>query len=351
MRTLHFLVPAEIDDPAHPSGGNRYDSRLIDGLHALGWSVQEHRITGLWSGHTSDARTIIAEVLQSLHDDAKVLADGLIVQAAMDVFIAESARLRLMGLLHTPPAVGDTVSADALARALLHGMRAIIVTSAWCKRELSHQYGLATEQIAVALPGVDAAALVQGNAGGTRLLCVGTVSALKGHDLLLQALGSLAGLPWRLTCIGPTTHDVDFVQRLHDAADAAGIGDRIDFTGPLAEPELAAAYAQADVLVMASRQESYGMAIIEALARGLPVIAPHVGGIPEALGHGTGGRAPGLLVAPESTDALAAALRRWLTDARLRRQLRLAARQRRIGLTRWAETARRVAAELAQVGS
>ena len=101
------------------------------------------------------------------------------------------------------------------------------------------------------------------------------------------------------------------------------------FTGPRTGADLAAAYAAADVLVLASRGETYGMVVTEALARGLPVIATAVGGLPEALGRGPGGDLPGLLVPPDDPAALAAALRRWLGEPDLRQRLRQSAAERR----------------------
>jgi glycosyltransferase involved in cell wall biosynthesis len=88
------------------------------------------------------------------------------------------------------------------------------------------------------------------------------------------------------------------------------------------------------------------MVVTEALARGIPVVASAVGGVGEALGHAADGSPPGLLVAPGDPDALAGALRSWLTDPGLRRRLRASARDRRTALTGWAVTARRVSAVL-----
>ena len=92
-------------------------------------------------------------------------------------------------------------------------------------------------------------------------------------------------------------------------------------------------YAEADVLLLASRAETYGMVVTEALARGLPVIATDVGGVREALGHAADGSRPGVLVPPGDSQALARALRDWLTDSGLRRRLRAAARSRRKALS------------------
>ena len=88
------------------------------------------------------------------------------------------------------------------------------------------------------------------------------------------------------------------------------------------------------------------MVVTEALARGLPVIATDVGGLPEALGHGADGIRPGLLVPPEGPAELGAALRAWLGDAELRNRLRRAARERRESLPRWPKTTSVVAGVL-----
>jgi glycosyltransferase involved in cell wall biosynthesis len=85
-----------------------------------------------------------------------------------------------------------------------------------------------------------------------------------------------------------------------------------------------------------------------ALARGLPVVAADVGGVPEALGHGVDGTRPGLLVPPDDPHALGAALSSWLRDAGLRTRLRRAARERREGLVGWSTTTSVVAGVLAE---
>ena len=107
-------------------------------------------------------------------------------------------------------------------------------------------------------------------------------------------------------------------------------------------PVLAVAAAFAE-----GRAETYGMVVTEALARGLPVVAAEVGGVPEALGHGADGTRPGLLVPPGDPAALGAALRAWLGDAELRSRLRRAARERRESLAGWPATTSVLAGVLA----
>ena len=225
----------------------------------------------------------------------------------------------------------------------------MLTTSAWTRDLLLSRYGLPPERVHAALPGVDPADVAAGSADGGELLCVAAVTRHKGHDLLLAALAGLADLPWRCVLVGSLTREPSFVAQLRRAALADGLADRVCFRGPLTGPALDAAYAGADALVLASHAETYGMVVTEALARGLPVVATAVGGLPEALGQDAQGRPPGLLVPPGDAPALRAALRAWLTDADLRAGLRRAARQRRRTLSDWTQTARQVARTLAEV--
>ena len=211
-----------------------------------------------------------------------------------------------------------------------------MVATSWSTREvLQRLYALPPNNLHVAQPGVDLAELATGTDWGGELLCVAAVTRRKGHDVLLAALATIADLPWRCVCLGTLDVEPMFVEQLRLRAEAAGIGDRIHLLGPRIGDGLAHAYATADVLVMASRVEPYGMVVTEALARGLPVIATAAGGLPEALGWANDGRRPGLLVPPENSVALAAALHEWLVDANLRQRLREAARERRSTLSGW----------------
>jgi glycosyltransferase involved in cell wall biosynthesis len=194
----------------------------------------------------------------------------------------------------------------------------------------------------VAEPGVDPAAVAAGTDTGGQLLCVGTVTPAKGHDVLVEALSSLADMGWSCTCVGSIGRDPAFAERLRAAAEGAGIAERVRLAGVCSDPELERLFGSSDLLVHPSRAETYGMVVAEALAHGLPVVASDVGGVPEALGRTPSGR-PGLLVPPGDAGALGGALRRWLGDGPLRSRLRAAARDRRAALHPWSATAEAIA--------
>ncbi|MEU8082175.1 glycosyltransferase family 4 protein [Micromonospora sp. NPDC049101] len=342
-RTVHVVLPGDIDDPATPSGGNTYDRRVCAGLGERGWAVYEHAVPGAWPSPEPADRAALAGVLASAPDDAVVLLDGLVASAVPDLLAPHARRLRLVVLVHMP--LGDEVEGRALAAA-----RAVVTTSEWTRRRLLLRHPLRPDRVRVARPGVTSAPPVPpGPTAGNRLLCVAAVTHHKGHDVLVDALTVLPEVPWTLVCAGTLTREPELVHRLRDQLAGAGLADRVRLAGPLTGAALDAAYAAADLLVLPSRAETYGMVVTEALARGLPVLATEVGGLPEALGRGADGDLPGLLVPPDDPAALAGALSWWWGDDVLRARLRRAALARRDTLTDWTVTAASLAAVLEEV--
>ena len=327
---VHVVLPEGVDDPTVPSGGNVYDRRLCEELGRSGWTVREPRD------------------LDRVPDDGIALVDGLVAMADPQAVLRVADRLRIVVLLHMPFGEREPAARDP-ERQVLSSATAVVTTSEWSRGWILGTYGLRPWAVHVAQPGVDPALTAVGSDGGGRLLCVAAVTRDKGHDVLLEALAEVSDLPWHLTCAGSLSPDrVTAERRQRDAGDL-GIADRVTWAGPLSREELAKAYAEADVLVLASRAESWGMVVTEALARGLPVLATDVGGVREALGTSAAGR-PGLLVPDGHVTAMSVALRHWLSDGELRGVLRAAARSRRTTLEGWPVTAVKVSAVLEGVG-
>ena len=223
--------------------------------------------------------------------------------------------------MHHPLALEWGLSAQqadafrASERAALAAAQRVVVTSAATARLVASDYGVPAERIAVARPGNDPAPLAQGSQDGiVRLLSVGAVVPRKGFDVLIAALATLRDLPWRLTIAGDRTRDRNAVAELDADIARHALEDQIAVLGAVSPERLAALYAEADVFVLASRFEGYGMAYAEAIAHGLPVIGTTAGAIPETVPAEAG-----LLVAAGDVTALAQALRRVIGDTDLRR--------------------------------
>ncbi|MFG2196443.1 glycosyltransferase family 4 protein [Streptomyces sp. NPDC048639] len=350
--TVHFVLPGDVDDLAAPSGGNTYDRRVCQELPRAGWRVHEHPVPGAWPEPGAAARAKLAGILGGLADGSVVLLDGLVACAVPDIVVPEAARLHLVVLLHLP--LGDetglapatAADLDARERRTLRAVSSVVATSTWAARRLVAHHGLAPDRVHVAAPGADPAPQAPGTDGASRLLCVASVTPRKGQHRLVGALATVADLPWSCVCVGGLGQDPAYVVRLRALIAEFGLGDRVRLIGPQHGEELEASYAAADLLVLTSYAETYGMVVTEALARGIPVLATAVDGLPEAVGRAPDGNVPGLLVPPGDLQGLGSGLRRWFDEPDLRRQLKVSARRRRAVLEGWDMTSRNLAAVL-----
>ncbi|WP_055534537.1 glycosyltransferase [Streptomyces graminilatus] len=355
LRSVHFVMPGGVDDPAKPSGGNAYDRRISLDLPGFGWQVHKHAVAGDWPRPGADARAELARTLHDLPDGTVVLLDGLVACGVPEIIVPEAERLRLAVLVHLPlgdetgldPAVAAEL--DALERTTLRAVPSVIATSDWAVRRLVSHHGLAPDRVHMAAPGADIAPLASGTDGVSRLLCVAAVTPRKGQHRLVEALAAVTDLPWSCVCVGGLEQDPEYVAHLRALIARHGLQDRLHLAGPQAGAQLDASYAAADLMVLTSYAETYGMAVTEALARGIPVLATDVGGLPEAVGRAPDGGVPGILVPPENPAALAAELRGWFGEADVRRRLKAAARGRRAALDGWAATARSLAGVLGRI--
>ena len=359
MNRLDLLLPGDIDTP---TGGYIYDRRMVDGLRALGWQVEVHALDDSFPLPTARALKQADAVLSTLPDRARVLIDGLALGAMPDQIARHRERLRLVALVHHPLALEsglDTEEAERLRvseTAALGHVRRVIATSTATARLLG-EYGVDAAAVDVIEPGTDPAPLAPGPLHGAgpgavkgagsrplRLLCVGSVTPRKGHLLLIEALSGLTQQDWTLICAGSLGRGPETTAALRRRIKAAGLATRVRLLGEVGQGTLSRLYADADLFVLPSLFEGYGMAYAEALAHGLPVLGTHAGAIPDTVPADAG-----VLVEPGSADALREALARLLTEPDLRRRLAAGARSARERLPDWTSSARRLAAVLAGV--
>ncbi len=354
MTPIVFVVPGTLETA---SGGYVYDGKIIAGLRRLGWSVSPIQLHDSFPNPTRDAIDHASAALAAIPNGATVVVDGLALGAIPALAERESRRLRLVALVHHPLALETGIDAETAARlrasehrALEHVAR-VIVTSRQTA-ELLARDRQPPRRVVVVEPGTEPAPMApESSDGPLRLLCVANLIPRKGHEVLFRALARLSERPaWRLTCVGSLTRDVATVARLRAQLLEDHLDDRVTLAGELGPDGVADCYFHSDVFVLPTLFEGYGMAVAEALARGLPVISTPTGAISELV-LGVTPAAAGLLVPPGDVDALAVALASVLTDRSLRARLAAGARRVRVLLPSWSDASKRMADVLLAVES
>ncbi len=337
-RDLTFAISA---DYARRTGGWIYDQRLLDGLAGLGWQIQRLTLPAGFPAPSPQARAEAAAALSAIPSGRLVLVDQLCLGVLPEVARAEAGRLRLVMIVHHPLALegydGALARVAACEREALRHVAAVVTTSASTARRLGLDYGVDSARIIVAAPGVEPRPLARGSGGPVlNLLALGAVVPRKNHGLLVGALAGLRHLPWRLRLVGNLTRAPDHVAQLRGLIAGRGLSARISLTGELASGRLERLWLGTDLYVSASRHEGYGMAIQEAFAHGVPVVATEAGAVGDWVGR-RGAR----LVRKDRLPAFRAALAEALGSTPARASLRRGAVARRRALPAWETTARR----------
>jgi glycosyltransferase involved in cell wall biosynthesis len=339
VKPLAFAVPGDLDTP---TGGYVYDKRMIAELTRLGWDVQVIDLGNEFPRPSDAASKNATAKLLALPQGMPLVIDGLAFGTMFVVARRLALRRNLVALVHHPLALesgltrAEAVTFQKSERVALSAAGRTVATSQTTARVLMADYGVPERCLIVAPPGTDNAAPARGSGGNgpLALLAVGAVVPRKGYDVLIAALATLRDLPWRLTIAGDRTRDPATAQQLKADLARHDLAGRVTLAGAVSDERLAALYDGADLFVLPSRYEGYGMAFAGAVARGLPVIGTDAGAIPEAVPAGAG-----ILIPPDNVPALAAALRRLVTDPRERERLAAAARSAAAQLPTWADSA------------
>jgi glycosyltransferase involved in cell wall biosynthesis len=313
---VSLIVPAPFDTV---SGGYGYDRRIVAGLRASGHQVEVVELIGAFPLVDDVARDSVRAAWDRLPPDTKPVIDGLALPAFRGLEDAISARGSI-GLIHHPVSLETGLNeADQAALAdvehrLLPRLKRLIVTSGTTADTIVTRFHIPFDCVRVVVPGTDDAPRCPGSGGPVcEILSIGTLIPRKGHDVLLRALARLWDLDWHLTIVGSPERDKPHAHGLMALAAELNIAHRVRFAGELVGEALEAVWRGADLFALATNYEGYGMAIAEALKRGLPVVV-------------TDGGAAGALITPESgcvcpvgdRDQVSKALRRLIVDHDLR---------------------------------
>jgi glycosyltransferase involved in cell wall biosynthesis len=331
-----FAIPGDIESP---TGGYAYDRRVLALLPGHGVHIRHLPLPGSFPNPTADDVATTARALADNSTDAVLLFDGL-AYGAMPVDVLRAVRQPIVAIVHHPLSFEPNLS-DARRRALhasetaaLAIARAVVVSSLTTRAVLSAEFGVAPERIIVAEPGTVRVARAKGAEGDPTILAVGAITPRKGYDVLIEALHRVADRPWDAIIVGSRTRDPATAAALVARIASRDLARRVALTGEIDDARLAEFYDRADIFVLSSLYEGYGMALAEAMARGLAIISTTGGAAADTVPDGAA-----LKVPPGDAPALAAALGRLLDEPALRRTIADASWRAGQALPGWDRTA------------
>jgi glycosyltransferase involved in cell wall biosynthesis len=335
-KRVAFAIPGDL---ATWTGGYVYDRRIIAELRRLNWAVD---VIPLGDGFPTPSKEQIEAASRRLladRSDRPIVIDGLALGVLPKAAAALHSARPVVALVHHPLAY-ETGLARSMARRLRDSERSalaathiVIATSDATAALLTDRFDVSRDRLRVVQPGTDRAPYSIGS-GGRRLqlLSVGAIVPRKGFDVLVEALIKATDLSWQLTIVGDRSRDREAVERLEALIARGRLGDRIQSTGKVSSECLATHYARADLFVLASHFEGYGMAYAEAIAHGLPIVGTTGGAIPQTVPSSAS-----RLVPPGNVDALAKALREVMESEAALRALAAGARAAAAALPSWAQ--------------
>jgi glycosyltransferase involved in cell wall biosynthesis len=333
MTHISLLVPAPFDQV---SGGHSYDRRMIAELRAGGAVVDIVELGGDFPRADDIARDAACASWDRLAEATRPVIDGLALPAFAGMEDALAAR-GAIGLIHHPNALetgfteAERESLRTMERRLYGRLHRLIVTSEPTAERLTGEFGVDRARVAVVTPGTDDAPRSAGSGGpGCEILSIGTLVPRKGHDVLLHALARLFDLDWHLTIAGSPHRDPAHAEALVALTETLGLAQRVRFAGEVTGDALEALWRGADLFALATWFEGYGMAIAEALKRGLPV-AVCAGGAAAALMEPEAG----VVCEPGDQVQLSKALRRVIFSPSLRADMGEVAWRIGQGLPHW----------------
>ncbi len=344
-----FAIPGDLESR---TGGYAYARAVLEQMPGTDWQLQHLQLPAAFPAPGAADLDSASRAFRAVPPDQLLFVDGLAFGSFPDWLLQEQ-RGRWVALVHHPLSLETGLSDEQAARFKVSEQRAlaaaeaIIVSSPETARELAQNFGVPEAKLTIAEPGTELpVAAAHGGEERPCLLSVGTISPRKGQDDLVTALAQITDLTWRCRLIGSDQREPASAERLRDLILQFGLAERVEIAGEVAPEDMAASYDAADIFVLPSHYEGYGMAFAEALAHGLPIVACPTGAVPDTVPAEAA-----LFVPPGNADALAGALRRLLSVPSLREAKAAAAWRHGRSLPTWQDAAKRIASALEKVAS
>lgn len=343
-----FVIPGDI---TLATGGYAYDRHVLARFAAHGIAARHVPLPGSYPSPSGADIAASEQAMAALPDDTVLLIDGL-AYGAMPADMIRRIRQPIVALVHHPLGLEAGLTPQRAERLkqleteALGLARRVVVTSAMTGRTLVSDFAVPADKLAVAEPGTVRVERAIGTPSeerersGLQMLAVGSVVERKGYQYLIEALRPLSHLPWTLIIVG-VKRDIQLRNRLEDMVAAYGVQDRICFVGEQSDVALSIRYKHADLFVMSSLFEGYGMVLAEAMAYGLPIVCTTGGAAAETVPDDAA-----LKVEPGNAIALQKALGRAMADEALRRRLADASWASGQKLPTWDDTTKTIAAEI-----
>jgi glycosyltransferase involved in cell wall biosynthesis len=316
---VSLIVPSPLDQV---SGGYAYDRRMVEGLRAGGHIVEVVELAGRFPLSDDDARDAACTAWDRLAEGTRPVIDGLAVPVFSGMEDALWAR-GAVGLIHHPTALETGFAEPERAilrrveRRLYPRLSRIIVTSESTAKRLATEFGVDLAHVSIVVPGTEDAPRAVGSGGPVcEILSIGTVVPRKGYDVLMRSLARLPDLRWHLTIVGSLQREPAYADRLVKLAEELQLAPQVHFAGEVTGEALEVLWHGADLFALATWFEGYGMAIAEALRRGLPVAVTSGGAAAALVGAETG-----VVCEPGDQVQLTKALRRLIFSASLRHEM------------------------------
>ena len=343
-QSVRFIVPG---DPEQRTGGYRYVSRMVNALNERGITAVVQGLDGRFPVPDAVARSAMDAELARCEEGTWLVLDGLAMGGLPEVIEKHAGRLNLVALVHHPLADETGISEHDRAFLLASETRALaavtrVITTSHHTAVRLRDFSVPEDRIRVVEPGADTVMFsprngssdATSNSDAPQLLCVAGLSPRKAQHQLVEALSGLQHLTWHCTLVGSTEREPGYSQQVVDQIRQLSLTERITLAGELGDEALAAQYRNADLFVLPSLYEGYGMVIDEALAAGLPVITTDGGALAS-----TGDR-QGIRQYPAgSVNALRSCLEACLSDRPLLQEMAGAVQRSQASVRHWSDAA------------